>query len=115
MSVSLSWDVEDQAVQQILEQVVGLTRESLVSLARFEPVSGEDWESDKCLYRLQAHGGYSAITKLCESLENAGPTFEVEELTLHGDPSHAVEGIGVEILLQICGEHSDETKVTSGI
>lgn len=104
MSPLLIEDVKDPAVQQILERVARLTRESRVSLARFEPVRGEEWASDKCLYRLHAHGGLSAITELCDSLEHQGPTFEVEELTLHGDPSHAVEGIGVEILLQICAE-----------
>lgn len=124
----LSWSPYSQRVrvrrmipvQEILEKVATLARESHLQLNRFEPVCSEEWNADKCLYRLEAQGGLEQVSQLCDSLEQT-PFFEVEELTLHGDPGAAQgnlqgrrTGIGVEILLQVCAERSGSVSASSG-
>ncbi|MFO1020310.1 MAG: hypothetical protein U0903_06390 [Planctomycetales bacterium] len=100
-------------MQQILEKVALLARESHTHLHRFEPILSEDWNSEKCLYRLQAQGDFQEVSRLCDSLELT-PLFEVEGLTLHGDQNDKSRGIGVEILLQVLAERCMPVEAASG-
>lgn len=93
-------------MHQIHETCARLARESHMQVTQFEALPSETWDDeDRVLYRFSVQGAMAGLDQLCHALDDENPLLQVEQLTMQGASSEYSEGIGAEIILQICAEY----------
>lgn len=97
----------EENVDQVLEIVTELGRQSTLDISRLEPLATVPLESyEELPFRLIARGSYEGITNFCFSLENGDRLFGVDELTLSGGNGETEENVELEMVFTAYVDHS---------
>ncbi|MCA9094020.1 MAG: type 4a pilus biogenesis protein PilO [Planctomycetaceae bacterium] len=89
----------EENVDQVLEIVTELGRQSTLNISRLEPISTVPLESyEELPFRLVAKGSYEGINNFCYSLENGDRLFGVDELTLSGGNGENAGNVELEMV-----------------